>query len=98
MAGLISSSVNTRARLLLLLLLLLVLCSVPGFQQPIVSYIRNVARTASTTRVCARDDDDAEGSPPFGKSEMERMLRSVLESQKGMAGKMKQLQDDNKQL
>jgi hypothetical protein len=99
MAGLISSSVNTRARLLLLLLLLLVLCSVPGFQQPIVSYIRNVARTASTTRVCASDDDDAEGSPPFGKSElMERMMRSVQESQKVTAEKMKQLQDKIEQL
>ncbi len=44
-------------------------------------------------------DADAEGSPAFGKSElMERMMRSMLESQKEMDENIQGLLDDTKQM
>jgi hypothetical protein len=63
----------------------------------------NMKRTPTTKHAHAHAhtdaDADAEGSPAFGKSElMERMMRSMLESQKEMDENIQGLLDDTKQM
>jgi polyhydroxyalkanoate synthesis regulator phasin len=61
----------------------------------------NMKRTPTTKHAHAHTDADAdaEGSPAFGKSElMERMMRSMLESQKEMDENIQGLLDDTKQM